>query len=222
MSAPQGQRGAHAEHGGHQSGLFLAPLKQRIQSEHQRQAQQRPHAHVRRGVDPHVHPGEAHQPRQDPQQRPQPGLFHAPGRAAQGHDGVLAVAAGEGIAPGVRTGALHDGEARVPDPWPGHRAGDLQGLAHHRAADTGGDDVVAVPFVHAPVHDDGHSHEYHLAAQKRDGGEQPVQQRGPQPLQNIQKAHTLTSICNSRLLYHVVRFRRKPGARPVSFWYNSA
>lgn len=82
--------------------------------------------------------------------------------------GVLGVAAGEGIARGLRPGTLHNGEIRVPDPGPGNAEQQLQKLVHHRAEKAHQQQVIPLLLADAPKDQDRRHHEHGLLTQMGD------------------------------------------------------
>ena len=117
---------------------------------------------------PQIETGKRHRQQHRHAGPPDPGPPGGPGDAAEGSHGILGVAAGEGIARGLRPGTLHNGEIRVPDPGPGNAEQQLQKLVHHRAEKAHQQQVIPLLLADAPEDQDRRHHEHGLLTQMGD------------------------------------------------------
>ena len=150
--------------------------------------QQEGHAHVERRVHAEIHPRKAYEHNYG-KKEDAPALFRPHAQAAEAGEGVLRVAAGEGITRGPGSRGLDYREVRVQDPGPRYAEAELHELVGDRPDETRGEYVEAEPLAHAPVDGDGQRHIQGLAAQLRDEAEQPVQEGAADTLQKIKKLH---------------------------------
>ena len=95
------------------------------------------------------------------------------------------MAAGEGIARGLGSRGLHDGEIRILDPGARDAEGQLQKLVEHRTRKAHRQHIAAAGLVEAPEHDDGQRHEHHLAAAVGDQRHDGVQPGHADALQRV-------------------------------------
>ena len=169
-----------APHAEHRAAAAAGAFKHRMQREHEHDGDKHRHAHVERRVHAEIQPRKRDERGEHDGNDSYPAALRRARDAAEGADGVLCVAAGEGEARRLRAGGLHDLKVRVQHPGPRDAEGDLERLIEDGPGKAHEKKIAAPALVDAPVHRERHDHKDELLAKVRDERHRAVEQRRAQ------------------------------------------